>query len=555
MILKRQLKLSALLLFVLIGTSIIFSCSSDDSEPAKSDAKNITSFVFSNLSPPVGGTITANAISVTLDGTTDVTALSPTIVVSPGSTILPASGAAQNFTSPVTYTVTAEDGSKATYLVTVTLTKSSEANIMTFAFAGLTPPVEAVISDAAITASVPFDADVTSLVPTITISANATVSPNTGVSQNFTSPVVYKVTAQDGNVKEYTVTITKDPEPQVKIVSVWERNLVAGGLPSWFTANNDRDLSVSSEYIYVHNNNDKIRVMSLTDGSDVAAGFDGDLANTNKEFINGKQNFASGNLFLLGTSTDSKGKIIASNFRVGSDALNPWNVYKWDSKDATQELLFAYPTPTGIKLGDNITVVGDITANATVYAPSAGSNKILKFSISDGVANAVPNEIVLEGLSSLGNVPDVDPVSSAANANLIVSGTGVEGIAEYSQNGTLIGKLNATLLNNGDTASLFTFALDVKAFEVSGRKLIATTATDFSDNAADDGYLYIIDYTNGLENVTAANIKRVRFTPMGNIDKNLNGTGGVDAIVSGDEAIVYALLTNFGIGAYKVTFE
>lgn len=50
-----------------------------------------------------------------------VTNLTPTIVVSAGATILPASGSAQDFTNPVEYTVTAEDG-VTTQIWTVTVT-------------------------------------------------------------------------------------------------------------------------------------------------------------------------------------------------------------------------------------------------------------------------------------------------------------------------------------------------------------------------------------------------------------------------------------------------
>lgn len=51
--------------------------------------------------------------------------------------------------------------------------------------------------------------DITDLVPTITISAGATISPLTGISQDFTEPVVYTVTSEDLTVeKEYTVTVT-----------------------------------------------------------------------------------------------------------------------------------------------------------------------------------------------------------------------------------------------------------------------------------------------------------------------------------------------------------
>ncbi|PLX22940.1 MAG: hypothetical protein C0599_05215, partial [Salinivirgaceae bacterium] len=77
--------------------------------PSVSSAAEITAFsvpeevVAANISS-ANGTIEIGV----LDGT-DVTALVPTIVVSDGATVDPASGVAQNFSSDVTYVVTAED--------------------------------------------------------------------------------------------------------------------------------------------------------------------------------------------------------------------------------------------------------------------------------------------------------------------------------------------------------------------------------------------------------------------------------------------------------------
>ena len=57
------------------------------------------------------------------------------------------------------------------------------------------------------------------LSPTITISKGATLSPNTGVAQDFTKPVSYTVTAQDKTTKTYKVVVTveKTEQPQVPI--------------------------------------------------------------------------------------------------------------------------------------------------------------------------------------------------------------------------------------------------------------------------------------------------------------------------------------------------
>ena len=79
------------------------------------------------LGTDVTGTIDGTSISATVPHGTDVTALVPTITVSAGATISPASGQAQDFSSPVTYTVTAEDGTTtADYTVTVDVAAPSD---------------------------------------------------------------------------------------------------------------------------------------------------------------------------------------------------------------------------------------------------------------------------------------------------------------------------------------------------------------------------------------------------------------------------------------------
>lgn len=86
--------------------------------------------------------------------------------------------------------------------------KSSEKQILSFSF--YAPEVEATVmeSEKIIVATVPGGTDVTALVPTITVSDKATVNPASGVRQDFTNPVTYTVTAENGTQADYTVTVT-----------------------------------------------------------------------------------------------------------------------------------------------------------------------------------------------------------------------------------------------------------------------------------------------------------------------------------------------------------
>ena len=87
---------------------------------ATESSKAITSFTIPSQ---VGSTTineTAHTIALTMPFGTNVTALVPTITIT-GASISPLSGAANNFTTPQTYTVTAADASTQHYVVTVSI--------------------------------------------------------------------------------------------------------------------------------------------------------------------------------------------------------------------------------------------------------------------------------------------------------------------------------------------------------------------------------------------------------------------------------------------------
>lgn len=190
---------------------------------------SITSFNFS--SPSVTGTVnnTNHTVTLTVPYGTNVTSLTPTIVLATGATISPTSGSAQNFTSPVTYTVTARDA-LTTQAFTVTVNSeaapSSDAFITAFSFSS--PAASGTINETnhTITFSVPYGTSVTSLSPTITLSGGATVSPTSDSAQNFTSPVTYTVTAQDAvTTRQYVVTVNVALNP-AKAITAFNFNVL-----------------------------------------------------------------------------------------------------------------------------------------------------------------------------------------------------------------------------------------------------------------------------------------------------------------------------------------
>ena len=115
--------------FLSISFSLFFACGSggDDGGGVLSNQNQITGFMVSGVSGAINNTENTVIATIT-EGT--LTSLSPVITVSAGATISPASGTSQDFSSPVIYTVTAENGSTVNYTVTITTT------IFSFTFDG-----------------------------------------------------------------------------------------------------------------------------------------------------------------------------------------------------------------------------------------------------------------------------------------------------------------------------------------------------------------------------------------------------------------------------------
>ena len=111
--------------------------------------------------------------------------------------------------------------------------KSSEKQILTFVFKAtdneaLEQDFEGTVNETDKTITItdlPFAADVTALIPTITVSDKATVDPTSGTAQNFTDDVTYTVTAEDGSEQGYNVTVSiKEITEREALIAIYNAN-------------------------------------------------------------------------------------------------------------------------------------------------------------------------------------------------------------------------------------------------------------------------------------------------------------------------------------------
>jgi len=231
-----------------VTLAVTFASCEDTVASVKSGNKDIISFKIDNSA----GAIKEGEITVVMPVGTDMTTLKPAIVVSQKATVFPASGAAVNFTNPTTYTVTAENGSSANFVVTViTAAQGGENNMTSFKIGDA---VGAITSNA-VSVIMPSGTDLASLSPAITVSSGATVSPASGAAVNFANPVTYTVTAENGTAKSYIVTVRAVTLDSISIVSNPYRTAYLKGtaldttglvVTGYYTDNSVRDVTAQA---------------------------------------------------------------------------------------------------------------------------------------------------------------------------------------------------------------------------------------------------------------------------------------------------------------------
>ncbi|PKM78554.1 MAG: hypothetical protein CVU90_02110 [Firmicutes bacterium HGW-Firmicutes-15] len=185
---------------------------------------DITGFIVANQ---VGESVinkVSHSVSFHMPMGSKVSQLKPIILLAPNSTVSPPSGEIQDFSKPaVLYTVYAQNTAQPWLANCIVDTIYSQACEIT----GFTVPGqvgESVVNtvDHTVTFHMPPNTYVGYLLPTITLSEHALISPRSGVRQNFANPVFYRVTAEDGQTsKDWIVICNVDSAGAASIESTW----------------------------------------------------------------------------------------------------------------------------------------------------------------------------------------------------------------------------------------------------------------------------------------------------------------------------------------------
>ncbi len=227
---KLSIYLSMFLCFILIS----FGCGSEDlSDYPPSNMRSIVRFT---LNPAQNGgnvfvqhiaTIdqSKKIITLKLPSHLNLKSIRPEIVAAPWTTVTPQNLEAVDFTvNPIEYTVTAESGKKAVYEVVLDMTyKYTACQLYSVSIPAVTDPdtgepVKAVCNENNKTATlmVPANTDLTKIIPKFELSPesfNASFDKPDGKAYDFTQPVQFTVTSEDGKkTATYTISVITKQE-------------------------------------------------------------------------------------------------------------------------------------------------------------------------------------------------------------------------------------------------------------------------------------------------------------------------------------------------------
>ena len=157
-------------------------------------------------------------VAVSVPYGTPLTSLVASVSLPPFATMSPTPDIANNYSSPLRFTITAQNGATRDYRVTVTVLPNLRV-IQQFTLSKSRNPYldrdysvqinqEQCTGTLALPAGMPIDR----VIPTITVPQGSSVSPASGSTVNFNAPVSFTVTDNSGLTQNYVITITSAAE-------------------------------------------------------------------------------------------------------------------------------------------------------------------------------------------------------------------------------------------------------------------------------------------------------------------------------------------------------
>lgn len=329
----------------------------------------------------------------------------------------------------------------------------------------------------------------------------------------------------------------------------WDMSNATGSRPEWFKGYLNRGIAATPDYVFIASRSPELNVEKKTVMYFEAK--TGALVETlNVAPID------TGTFAVNDVATSADGQILTSNLALYHEQwvpLGTWQfkMYKWTDVDAEPTVFIDYDNPDHLRLGDLITVEGDLTADAIIYAAVHGSPKAVRWEVVGGVLNTTPEIIELVGIAETGgalNYAKIIPTGVTKNDPFYYNATGTS-LKKFSADGaTILEEIDQFnfLPSNGIYGKDNSFT----HFMVDGQSYIAAVGIHgiAPDQSAQNkpAEIKAINVTNGL----ASAMDPFYSQTLGEVT-NVQLNGDIASTVIDGEVWVFILYSNAGFAAHK----
>ncbi|MFV0418698.1 MAG: DUF5018 domain-containing protein [Dysgonomonas sp.] len=414
---------------------------------------------------------------------------------------------------------------------------------------------------------VAFDYDANQLknvAPSFDISVGATVSPAQNTAQDFSKDVEYTVTAQNGDIKKWTVKLKREKYTLGigKHSKLWLTTKEAGA-----TAEFEAALATLGDKVILGRSG---IIMNVTTGV-VEKDAENNPKRLNMDGIVGNPANAATNIPFI-VANDDKGNLIGCTLGAWS---NPhFRVYKWTDVDKAPTLILDYEDANiAVGMGRKLVAIGDINGNGYITAlDTKNNNGVTKsthyaWAVAGGKVNATPTAHTT-GFNVTTFYQKLIPASTNTVTPYYFGGPGnasTESTVQYMKaegaGGTVI---RGPLLGTPEDDAAFkngwgNVVSDIQKMKFNDREYLAVLHHTTGKGSGLKYYISLVD----IRNVDDFSIPFTVTIPFDGdyATTNPNGTAGLAVGVEKKEADglvkmnLYGLFSGFGVVCFELTNE
>ncbi|MEP5611898.1 MAG: T9SS type A sorting domain-containing protein [Cyclobacteriaceae bacterium] len=356
---------------------------------------------------------------------------------------------------------------------------SAENDITSFTFSEIEAPATLNTGTHTVDAEAVAGTDISAITPTISISTASAISPNTGVEQDFTSTVIYTVTAEDGTPQSWNVTITEALATPTDITmsdpSIDENQSSNSAVGTFSSA----DASFNDSHVYAliagAGDNDNGSFTIVGDELRSAGVFDFETKDT--YFIRVETNDGNGGLFekaftiSINDVNEIPTDIDLTDMDI--DESNPigTSIGTLSTTDEDLGQSYTYTLVAGAGDADNASFAtsGDQLQSAEVFDFETKTTYFIRIETNDGNGGTYAEAFTISINDLPASVTSLDLTSQTVNEN--------------EASGTVVGDF---LTSGEDLSGSFTYTFatgagdtDNSSFSISGDQLLTAASFDF----------------------------------------------------------------------------